>query len=178
MVEIENLSLEQKFENFWLKYPKKVWKKNTYKKFIKIKDFKNLFLWLEEYLKLWEIEWTPRQYIPNPETFLNQERYYDEIIIDTSKKSKYEAIQKKQNEIKEAEKNKKDQEDFEQILKNFYDNLEEIKKEEIKYLSKQEILIRFPKIPENSNWFRVMLQTNIKIKIKNLYINRLELCTQ
>ena len=98
-MEIENLSLEQKFESFWLKYPKKVWKKNTYKKFIKIKDFKNLFLWLEEYIKLWEIEWTPRQYIPNPETFLNQERYYDEIIIDTSKKNKYEAIQKKQNEI-------------------------------------------------------------------------------
>ena len=105
---IDEMSFEEKFEYFWILYPKKVWKKPSYNKFKKVKDFKNLFIWLRQYKEKWKIEETPKQYIPNPETFLNQERYYDEIIIyEKRKELNKKLIQEKKDE---KEKIKKEQE--------------------------------------------------------------------
>lgn len=108
-------TIYENFEIFWEKYPKKVWKKPCQTKFKYIKDFKNLFLWLELYCKKWEIEGTLKQHIPNPLTFLNQERYYDEIIIDESKKEKNKKLlqeikeeKKEQEEIRNAKEKRKE----------------------------------------------------------------------
>ena len=47
---------------------------------------------MDLYCEKWKLEETPKQFIPNPLTFLNQERYYDEIIVDESKKDKFKKI--------------------------------------------------------------------------------------
>lgn len=124
-------SIYENFEIFWKKYPKKVWKKPCQTKFKYIKDFKNLFLWLDLYCKKWEIEGTLQQHIPNPLTFLNQERYYDEIIIDESKKEKNKKLlqeikeeKKEQEEIRNAQEKRKE-------LIIYYNSLSEEKRKEI-----------------------------------------------
>jgi hypothetical protein len=67
----------------------------------------------------------------NPSTFLNQERYYDEIIVDISKKSKYKEIAEKQKEIKEIEQKENEAEKTRRSLILFYNSLSEEEKEKI-----------------------------------------------
>lgn len=116
-------SIHENFLIFWEKYPKKVWKKPTFQKFKKITDLKNLFLWLDLYIEKWKLEETPKQYIPNPLTFLNQERYYDEIIIDESKKDKYKKIVEQKKEIEEQEKKEREATQKRQALVLYYNSL-------------------------------------------------------
>jgi hypothetical protein len=73
--------LEQNFSAFWSAYPKKVDKKNALKAFKKINPNPDKFLKLMESLrkqiKAWETK--DKQYIPNPATWLNGERWEDEV---------------------------------------------------------------------------------------------------
>jgi hypothetical protein len=74
----EEKEKEEKFELFWSKYPSKVGKKDCYKKWLTLKDS-----------EIEKIETTIDQFIkykpfkdythPNPKTYLNQERWNDEI---------------------------------------------------------------------------------------------------
>ena len=74
----EEKGKEEKFELFWSKYPSKVGKKDCYKKWLTLKDS-----------EIEKIETTIDQFIkykpfkdythPNPKTYLNQERWNDEI---------------------------------------------------------------------------------------------------
>lgn len=75
--------LEEWFERFWEKYPKKTDKKTTERRFmsLSIKSLDNVFVWLDLYLNKWIKEWTKRQYIPNPSTWLNREMWTDEVVI-------------------------------------------------------------------------------------------------
>lgn len=167
MENIENLSLEEKFELFWKMYPKKVWKRPVYIKFKYIKDWKNLFDWLEKYVEKWKIEKTPKTYIPDPRTWINQERYYDEIIIDEKKAPKYEKIMKdkiyQQNERKkyfDAQLKKKD------IISTF--NLLPLEeREKIKIKADEEIKKISPKTYEKKWLFYEQLLKSIIIKIVN-----------
>lgn len=75
---------EQAFNTFWLAYPKKVNKKGCFKSFKNIKNLKEempLILDAVECFKRSK-EWLKDggQYIPYPTTFINQERWKDEII--------------------------------------------------------------------------------------------------
>ena len=74
---------EQKFEKFWEAYPKKIAKKAVLQKWKNLKVNDALFESIMKGLEAWKRsqQWMKDggQYIPNPTTFLNQERWNDEI---------------------------------------------------------------------------------------------------
>lgn len=79
--ESKNKEVNKDFELFWNAYPKKIGKKKVEDKFNSI-DFP-----IDKILKNIELQkqsdqWQTQQYIPNPETYLNQERWQDEVILE------------------------------------------------------------------------------------------------
>ncbi len=85
-----------KFENFWSLYPRKVSKKQTQKiwKKLKLTDelYEKILKALQDYKQT--ESWLKRngQFIPYPSTWLNQERWDDEIIkaeVNINKKPYY-----------------------------------------------------------------------------------------
>lgn len=78
--ENKNISNEC-FEEFWRLYPKKRKKNEARKKFIKINDLEigKVMSWLNRYLDYWRKKGTEMQYIPDPTTWINQERRNDEL---------------------------------------------------------------------------------------------------
>jgi len=79
--ESKNKEVNKDFELFWNAYPKKIGKKKVEDKFNSI-DFP-----IDKILKNIELQkqsdqWQTQQYIPNPETYLNQERWEDEVVLD------------------------------------------------------------------------------------------------
>ena len=66
------------FSEFWEKYPKKIARSKVEKKYPDEKH-EEIMKGLEAYLKHWREKKTEMQYIPNPETWLNQERWNDEL---------------------------------------------------------------------------------------------------
>ena len=79
--ESKNKEINKDFELFWNAYPKKIGKKKVEDKFNSI-DFP-----IDKILKNIELQkqsdqWQTQQYIPNPETYLNQERWQDEVILE------------------------------------------------------------------------------------------------
>ena len=77
----KNKEVNKDFELFWNAYPKKIGKKKVEDKFNSI-DFP-----IDKILKNIELQkqsdqWQTQQYIPNPETYLNQERWEDEVVLD------------------------------------------------------------------------------------------------
>lgn len=74
---------EQRFEKFWEAYPKKVAKKAVLQKWKNLKVNDALFESIMKGLESWKQsqQWMKNggQYIPNPTTFLNQERWNDEV---------------------------------------------------------------------------------------------------
>lgn len=66
------------FNEFWEKYPKKIARAKVEKKYPDEKH-EEIMKGLEAYLKHWREKKTEMQYIPNPETWLNQERWTDEL---------------------------------------------------------------------------------------------------
>ena len=83
----EDTILLDQFEKFWKEYPKKVAKKATIKLWEKLKpeqdQFNAIIKGVKDYKKT--KQWIQsmaddKRHIPHPTTFLNQERYYDEIV--------------------------------------------------------------------------------------------------
>lgn len=72
---------EKKFEEFWSLYPKKKQKKNSLKVFNRIdpKEYDNLINGLMAQVDYWRRKWQDKQYIPDPNVWLNGERWNDEI---------------------------------------------------------------------------------------------------
>ena len=83
---------EQKFEKFWEAYPKKIAKKAVLQKWKNLKVDDVLFESIMKGLEAWKQsqQWMKDggQYIPNPTTFLNQERWNDEITEGVGKVGK------------------------------------------------------------------------------------------
>lgn len=73
------------FEDFWKAYPKKVKKKNARDKFLKLKVDEELFNViinkLEAFKKTEQWKKDNGKFIPYPDTWLNQERWEDEIEV-------------------------------------------------------------------------------------------------
>lgn len=94
------------FELFWKAYPKKVAKAEaikSYNKKLKVLPEINKHI---EIIKNWcNTEQWKKNFIPNPTTWLNQERWNDEIVLsaeEQKKKERLEAIEKiKRGEFKE-----------------------------------------------------------------------------
>lgn len=76
--------IDRLFNEFWSEYPKKINKKGCYTSFKRIKNLKNeMPLIMSALSKLKKTQqWTKDngQFIPNPQTFINQERWKDEHI--------------------------------------------------------------------------------------------------
>lgn len=74
---------QEQFEQFWSKYPVKQWKKKAEEKFLKIKPelFQSIMNSIDRHAK--GEKWS-KWFIPMPETFINQERWNDEVPEFTS----------------------------------------------------------------------------------------------
>lgn len=79
--------IETMFEEFWKAYPKKINKKGCLSKFKNIKGIKKEFPNIMQTLQNFKSskQWQNIQYIPHPQTWLNQERWKDEIQEETIK---------------------------------------------------------------------------------------------
>lgn len=78
---INKKECERNFEKFWEAYPRKVGKQNAYKAFLKLKvDSETLekILFAINQQKSSE-QWQDERYIPHPSTWLNGERWNDEL---------------------------------------------------------------------------------------------------
>jgi hypothetical protein len=78
--ESKNKESNKDFEKFWKAYPKKVGKKKVQDKFDANNFPVDLIIKNIELQKKSE-QWQNQQYIPNPETYLNQERWTDEVVL-------------------------------------------------------------------------------------------------
>lgn len=103
------------FETFWNKYPKKVGKTKaevSYSRKATSKEKEQqIFDGLEKYIKKWKLENTDKQYIPNPTTWLNQERWNDEVevcrdVFNKFARNNEEKWEKVKQEEKKAYENK------------------------------------------------------------------------
>lgn len=86
----EKNSIEDKFNKFWQIYPRKVGKGNAKKIFYKIKPSNALFNQIIEAVEMQKnsIDWKKEkgQFIPHPSTWLNQERWQDELPSENNPK--------------------------------------------------------------------------------------------
>jgi len=70
------------FDLFWEHYPKKVGKKKVQDKF-NSNDYPIDLILKNLELQKKSDQWQNQKYIPNPETYLNQERWTDEVVLET-----------------------------------------------------------------------------------------------
>ena len=71
------------FDDFWIKYPRKVAKKAAMQAFAKLPmDEQELAVdTLDTHLEYWKLKETESDFIPHPATWLNQGRYFDELEL-------------------------------------------------------------------------------------------------
>lgn len=84
----------ENFEKFWKAYPRKIAKKKAESIFRRIDPllFDTIMAGLDKWIKTDQWKKNNGQFIPHPTTWLNQERWNDEIEIKTSIGSKYDNI--------------------------------------------------------------------------------------
>jgi hypothetical protein len=73
-----------KFENFWSQYPKKVGKltaKRSWEK-LSLDNQQKALEAIVEHRKYWVAKGTDWEFIPHASTWLNQERFEDELVIE------------------------------------------------------------------------------------------------
>ena len=93
-----NKNIDVRFEEFWIAYPRKISKKTTERVFNRIKPdektFQAILSGLEKYKQTPQWLKDGGQFIPHPTTWLNQERWKDEIEAprQSAVKSKYAGI--------------------------------------------------------------------------------------
>ena len=95
----KNKIYEERFEIFYKEYPRKVKKKETLNWFIKNKPseelFNNIMEKLKKYKNLWEKK--EKKYIPHPTSWLNQERWEDEIDDNASNDGEVKLVRSGEN---------------------------------------------------------------------------------
>jgi len=72
------------FENFWLQYPKKVGKltaKRSWEK-LSLDNQQKALEAIVEHRKYWVAKGTDWEFIPHASTWINQERFEDELVIE------------------------------------------------------------------------------------------------
>lgn len=72
------------FENFWQQYPKKVGKltaKRSWEK-LSLDNQQKALEAIAEHRKYWAAKGTDWEFIPHASTWLNQERFEDELVIE------------------------------------------------------------------------------------------------
>tara|TARA_R100000329_G_scaffold79560_1_gene68082 strand:- start:473 stop:1093 length:621 start_codon:yes stop_codon:yes gene_type:complete len=81
--ESKNKESNKDFDLFWEHYPKKVGKKKVQDKF-NSNDYPIDLILKNLELQKKSDQWQNQQYIPNPETYLNQERWTDEVVLSVA----------------------------------------------------------------------------------------------
>ena len=76
--------LAEDFEKFWNTYPKKVSKEQARRAFYKAKPSMSVIIPALEKFKACQ-QWQDKQYIPNPDTWIRNQRWDDEIIVEQVK---------------------------------------------------------------------------------------------
>jgi len=76
--------LAEDFEKFWNAYPKKVSKEQARRSFYKVKPNIEVIIPVLEKFKACQ-QWQDKQYIPNPDTWVRNQRWEDEIIVEQVK---------------------------------------------------------------------------------------------
>ena len=76
------------FQDFYSLYPRKMARKDAERAWNRLTPTqqKECLEALPNYLKYWKIKETQKDYIPYPATFLNQERWTDELDLEPNKK--------------------------------------------------------------------------------------------
>ena len=76
------------FQDFYSLYPRKMGRKDAERAWNRLTPIqqKECLEAMPNYLKYWKIKQTQKDYIPYPATFLNQERWTDEIDLEPNKK--------------------------------------------------------------------------------------------
>ena len=75
------------FENFWQQYPRKIGKltaKRSWEKLSQENQQKALEA-IVEHRKYWSAKGTDWEFIPHASTWLNQERFEDELVVENKK---------------------------------------------------------------------------------------------
>lgn len=111
--------MEERFERFWFAYPKKTGKGDARKSFLKIKPSSAL---LERMLSAlaaasasYQWQRDKGRFIPNPSTWLNQQRWEDEVRPDMGKPDPKQAPQSRFHNLEERPADNIDQEALEQM---------------------------------------------------------------
>lgn len=78
------------FDTFWRKYPRKVARKVAMQSFAKLPlDEQEMALdALDTHIEYWKLKETATEFIPHPSTWLNQQRFYDELELTPKKPNK------------------------------------------------------------------------------------------
>lgn len=90
--ETKTFSMQSYFDRFWDAYPRKVAKKVAQQAWLKLKIKEDLFVEImnaiekQKKSKQWKKD--GGEFIPHPSTWLNQERWTDELQMEESEKPK------------------------------------------------------------------------------------------
>jgi hypothetical protein len=81
------------FDDFWRKYPRKVARKTAMQSFgrLSIDEQEIAIEALDTHVEYWKLKETATEFIPHPATWLNQQRFYDELEM-TPKQPKKPAL--------------------------------------------------------------------------------------
>lgn len=172
---------EALFEEFWTKYPKKVGKKKVEQKFLNIPkgDLESLMVWFELHLKIWakDIKLKNIKYIPNPETWLNQERWRDEVEIPAETLSYMRADQMRAKKQVEEEAEEEKRRADAQIRSAIDKKIEYLRNETPKEFEALEQSIRddvskkFPKLAESPTHLNKQCEVAMRMHIRNIYFH-------
>ena len=102
----KNRRIKLYFDEFWKIYPKKTGKKNAQKSYQRINPDENLHAEILRAVKnhnslRWQF--TDKQFIPDPATWLNQERWTDEVIPAAQERKPLSAVDQVAAYNKQAE---------------------------------------------------------------------------
>lgn len=75
------------FEEFWAAYPRKVAKAVARKSFARLTEQQQLDACkaINKHITYWKTKETELEFVPHPATWLNQERWEDELVIEPKK---------------------------------------------------------------------------------------------
>jgi hypothetical protein len=78
---------ELMFDEFWMMYPRKVAKAATRKVWAKLTEEQQLLAAkaIDDHCQYWKAKETGLEFIPHAATWLNQERWEDELVIEPKK---------------------------------------------------------------------------------------------
>ena len=79
--------ITEMFEEFWSLYPRKIAKAVARKAFARLSEQQQLDACkaIDDHLAYWKAKETELEFVPHASSWLNGERYEDEIIIETKK---------------------------------------------------------------------------------------------